>query len=273
MYEIIFDESFGFDKTHEYILSIQVSLDGFSFSAVHDTENKLVAFKHTPLKISDEKFLARRFREWIESEKLFQQTFKKINVIVNTPFFTFIPNSFFTEKNKSGILNNLFEINFDFETGVNVLENYHANLLFAIPKEIKELLPDSQQEISFWHPLKIISSKLPEIKFKNSLVLFFKSKEFYALFFNEKKLLMGNSYKVSHPNDTIFYVLTAIKQFAVSTKNTPLLLAGNPEIMHLSGNELKKYFPEIEPLKLNSEIEISPGLTDDNKSVLLTLLL
>ena len=45
MYDLVNETGFNLEKSQEYILSIQISLDGFSFSVVSPSDNKLLAFK------------------------------------------------------------------------------------------------------------------------------------------------------------------------------------------------------------------------------------
>jgi hypothetical protein len=58
MFDFVID-SFDLEKTNEYILSIQINLDGFSFSIYSPVENKFVGSKVVPLKISNEFILNR----------------------------------------------------------------------------------------------------------------------------------------------------------------------------------------------------------------------
>ena len=48
MHDLVTEESFDLEKTYEYILSIQVSLDGFSFSILDITRKKYLALKSYP---------------------------------------------------------------------------------------------------------------------------------------------------------------------------------------------------------------------------------
>ena len=70
MSELVSYEWFDIEKTYKYILSIQVSLDGFSFSVLSQHEDNVLAFKTNQLKISSAALIPRRFNDWLESEEL-----------------------------------------------------------------------------------------------------------------------------------------------------------------------------------------------------------
>ena len=79
MYDLVNETSFNLEKSQEYILSIQICLDGFSFSVVSPYDNKLLAFKSKPLEVNDEKLVAKYFKEWVDSNDIFQNSFKTIS--------------------------------------------------------------------------------------------------------------------------------------------------------------------------------------------------
>ena len=95
MHDTFVDNSFDLENSINNILSIRVSPGGFSFSVVNLQNNKLLAFNHSTLKISNEHFIPRRFGEWIDSETILQNKYGQTHVYVDTPKFTFVPEPFF----------------------------------------------------------------------------------------------------------------------------------------------------------------------------------
>jgi hypothetical protein len=84
------DPAFDINRTEEYKLSIQVSLDGFSFSVVHVHENRLLAFGQFPITVSSESFLGRRFTEWLNEVECCKKNIPKFSFITfqkNLPWF------------------------------------------------------------------------------------------------------------------------------------------------------------------------------------------
>src|SRR5680860_695844 len=122
MYDLVIDKSFDLKKTNNYILSIQVSLGGFSFSVVQPQNNQLLVLKHTPLKISKEQFLTRRLKEWINSEEILQKNYRNCRLIVFTEKFTLLPEHLFFEEKSREIMQLFYELNADENVKVNRIE-------------------------------------------------------------------------------------------------------------------------------------------------------
>src|SRR6056297_1767752 len=108
MHELIKDPGFDLNRTNDYTLSIQVSLDGFSFCVVRKADDRLMAIKNTPVTISEEKFLTRRFSEWIKSEEIPNKTFESVRIIFHTERFTLVPREIFDREKQYALFNLLF---------------------------------------------------------------------------------------------------------------------------------------------------------------------
>ena len=246
MPDLVTNELFELEKTYEYILSIQVSLGGFSFSVL--SENKIIAYKKTQLKISSASLISRRFNDWIESENLLQKTFKKVQIIVFTENFTLVPEKYFSDNSKIKMPEFLFEESDDAEIAVNSIVKTKSRLLFTLPTGINEVINKQIGECEIAHPLKIVLNNLPEINKENGLVLFFDKNNFYIVLHKKNKILLTNTFKTGHANDVIYYVLATFKQLEISTSKTILFLtttnSNPPEITDL----LQPYFSEIKSL-------------------------
>ncbi|MBK6285166.1 MAG: DUF3822 family protein [Draconibacterium sp.] len=100
MSDFINDGLFEIAKTKNYILSIQVCLDGFSFLIVDPNEKQIVAIKNSPIKISNENLLARHLKEWLTSEALLKNQFESVRLIYYSENFTLVPKEYYAEKSK-----------------------------------------------------------------------------------------------------------------------------------------------------------------------------
>lgn len=260
MYELITDKTFDLKKTNEYKLSIQVSLGGFSFSIIQPEENRLLALKNSPLKISNERFIARRVSEWIESEEILQQKFSEVRVIVSTGKFSLVPENFYlAEKNKK--ITGLF---FDSDNNTKIVENridpFNLHLLFTLPDQLENALKGSFNNCSFLHPVKLMIEQLPEIKSENGLILLFEATSFFIILFDKNQLLMVNSFKITHANDILYYVLTSMKQMKIVAGKTQLFIVGQVIQKEETESRLKDYFKSVELLNPNSSLNFDPEL-------------
>jgi hypothetical protein len=262
MFEIITDASLGLEKTNEYILSIQVSLGGFSFSVINPKGNQLLTLKQTPLKISDERFIARRFREWIETERIVHRDFCKTRIVVETEKFTIIPESFYVTEKNEGILHLLTETEKNQEICETRVESQDARLLFILPHMLKDVVASHFRNFTFLHPVKLFLEKLPEINKENGLILLFSSTILFVGVFNKVKLILANSFKITHSNDVLFFVLTVLKQLRINPHDAGLFIGGETQNHPKMLSDLERYFDRPVFLNPSPEIQIAQGLFD-----------
>ncbi|NQU54940.1 MAG: DUF3822 family protein [Bacteroidetes bacterium] len=264
MFEFVTDESFDLEKTYEYILSIQVCLDGFSFSVVCPTENRLLAFKSTSLKISSNSLIARNFKEWATSEALLQKPFKKIRIVVFSNKYTLIPEQYSNKELKLEIPKILFDENNELEIAENVINKLEARLVFALPAGINRIFTEQFGECEIIHPLKVIANQHSNAEKGLSLLLILDSENIYITLFNKNTVLLSNSFKQAHANDVVYYVLTVLKQLEIEPQTTELLYIGKSEIENDAINVLKKYFYKTDilsatnPIQIDDKIQLQP---------------
>lgn len=253
MYGLVTDESFELEKTNEYILSIQVCLDGFSFSVIQPDEKRLLALQHSPLTISSERFIARRFNEWLESDELLRKTFRETRIIVASEKFTLVPNSLYNPQFKRTVIQPALEADATEEIDENFLEAFEIRLLFALPRQLRNTMKDA----SFIHPVKLFIEKRPAVSAPNGLILWFNSGGCYFVLYHTNQILLANHFKVSHENDVIYYVLTTLKQLRVAAANTQLFAAGKMAEEENMQNMFQKYFATVVFLHPESELLVN----------------
>lgn len=224
------DPEFDFNRTEEYKLSIQVSLDGFSFSVVHLHKNKLLAFGQFPITMSSESFLGRRFTEWFTEVEILQKTYSEVQLYYFSDKFTLVPSSFYEFKHQKKIIEKAFgKLNSNSVRDIYFPED-EANLIFTLPDSLNEAFEQTFPGYIILHPLSILSKKIHQgfIQEENEklLALSFQNNFFSLLLFVGKKLQISNSFYFKHPNDVVFYTLSVLKSRNISPSKTTLLLSG-----------------------------------------------
>ncbi len=159
-------ESFDLEKTNEYILSIQISLDGFSFSIVDPQENKIIAFKYTSLKISNQNLISPHFDEWIQKEDLLQKNYLKIVLIYFTGEFTLIPENLFNSQLVKEATTRLISENSGKETIINTVNGLDtaARIVFYLPQNLKIMISRNFSSLELLHPVQLITKQIPHGK-------------------------------------------------------------------------------------------------------------
>ena len=248
MHELITDRSFDLNRTNEYKLSIQVSLGGFSFSVIHIAENRLLALYNSPVTISTEKFLTRRFQEWANSEDILNHSFAEVRVQYDTPNFTVVPQSYFSGEKQNQIAALLFEQEAASQVVTIHPEKLHTQFLFSVPANLPALIANKFGTANLWHPAATMAQNAVEHfrKNENGAVVFFSKSTFFLLMFSGEKLLLANSYNYQHPNDVAYFLMAALNRFNLKPTDFKLEVCG--EIYREGETEtlLGEYFNQIE---------------------------
>lgn len=273
MYDIVADDLFNQEYTKEYILSIQVSLGGFSFSVFSGKESRLVAWKGIPLTITSRQFLPRRFQEWTEKEEIFHKEFKEVCFVFDTKEFIPVPDKYYNETEKTKLTELVFDLESETEIETNKVGTLNLWLLFTLPKLLKEKIAEQFPGSKIIHPLKNCLGNLPQTDpGKTGLIILFSSKYFYVVLFGKEKLLLANSFSLTHKNDIIFYTLSVLKQFKTAPSKTEVFLAGDIPGGEETMKEISKYFSSTQFLKPSKKIQINNHIFNEPEYGLYNLL-
>ena len=248
MHEFV-DETFQLELTGEKILSIQASLNGFSFSIICPDTNKLLYFRSNSLKISTENLLSRHFESWFSEEAVLKNNFKKVVLFYHSENITLVPNHLFHSNSKNELPPLLFENNENSLWINNSIDQIEARLLFTIPEAFRQTIINYFPGVQITHPLKALIAK-NDIDGEQKLHLLFDTNHFSVALTNHNQLQMVNHFMFKHPNDVVFYLLTILRQFKLAAKNIRTYYAGNLEGLTELSELLQKHFPnstEIQP--------------------------
>ncbi len=261
---LIEDTGFDHNRTENYKLSIQVSLDGFYFSIVNPQLNRLLALDHLPLYLSTEKFIGRRLEEWLTNNEILQKKFAETIIYYHTPKFTLIPSEFYNYEKKNKVAALVLGRQNGFIYHDNYLAGEKVNLVFAIPASLPDILSQYMPGIKLLHPLHAMEQELHKLAGNSGshLLLYFHGKSFYLLLHSAEQLLSVNSFSWFNSSDVLYYTLSLMKHLKTDPSSTALLLAGELNANSNLHAELIKYFnrtiiitPEI---NYNAEIFREP---------------
>lgn len=240
--------TFDKEKTYEYLLSIQLSLDGFSFSIKPENGNQLIAYHDIRRKISSHALIKRHFKEWVQKEAIFERPFKKTYVIIHSENFALVPEECYGEEVKNRVSHLLFERKDEPEIAENSVNRMKARLVFTLPRGLYAEIVRMLGECEIVHPLKLFIHNLPEPDTANGVALLMEESGFIIVSFNKRGLLAANWFKMTKPDDTVFYTLTMMRQTGLSPGNTTLFLSGPQNIAASVENTLGSCFANSEKL-------------------------
>ncbi|KJF42026.1 DUF3822 family protein [Draconibacterium sediminis] len=255
MHEFV-DETFQPETTGEKILSIQASLNGFSFSIVCPNQRKLLYFKDIALKISNANLLARHFESLFAEETILQNNYHKIFLVYHSRNFTLIPEQFYQDNIDQNITPLLFEQNEQANWMNNKIAGVNGELLFAIPESFQQALNKRLPSAQIIHPLYRIIEQTSISEAAPKLLLLFGTDHFSLALFGQNELKLINNFSFKHPNDVVYFVLTVLRQFGISAKDITVQFAGNTKAHAGLEDVLQKHFSQ--PALINAEIAVPP---------------
>jgi len=224
---LIADKSFDLNNTKEYILSIQVSLDGFNFSVTHN--NRLLALEKYPVKISSDKFLARRFSEWLSENDIFIKPWAAVKIVYFTGKVTIVPGDYYDYDKQDEIISLIFGK----QNGYIIRDNYWAvnrcNIIFPIHEQFLKEAGQKFSEYQIIHPATVLNQKTEPYLNDNreSMALYFDNHCFCHILYSKKELRSVNCNDYANADDVIFYFLSVLNANDISYKNCVLFAGGN----------------------------------------------
>jgi hypothetical protein len=252
------DETFDVNLASEYRLSIQVGLDGFSFSVLDDLRKKFLVFKHFPLHLSNYSFLSRKLNEILEEESILQISYKAICIGVNSPVFTFAPFDEMAagESHILGLnhrLNNEDRI-FSYVTSISGMK-----IIYSIPESLTVVFRSYFSDPAYFHYSKPLileySAKIEQGK--PSALIFRSNGHFTLLVHNGHKVVFANTFNFKAEEDFNFYVAASLQNQEVKPDEINLYLAGDIRRELVGFLYLKNKFRSVEFMKLPKDYQYS----------------
>jgi hypothetical protein len=243
MFDLTANNFFENKDLNQYKVSIQISLDGFSFLITGETGNEIIAGKNSPVKISSPTLIAHHFADWHSSEPLLKLSFQIVTVYIFEELFTLIPAD--TDENKvEQIKRILLDPENERKHYSNKTQN-GVNVNFAIHSELAKQVEKAFSEVEWIHPVAVLLNHLPETD-KPNLSLLIRTQNHYFLIIRQRtKLLLANCFAAKHANDLVYQIVNTFQQLKVSRNLTQLMIAETSKNHRKTAETLSPYFPNI----------------------------
>ncbi len=239
------DETFDNNYTIEYKLSIQVSLDGFSFCILDNLRNKFLLFKHIPYLLSNNQFLFQKVSEILKTEEYLQGKFKSVTISYASRESSIIPAEVNTDD--TSVLSGIYHITES--EGIKSIPTKlpNKNLVFAYPKAVFDLLEQKFPENKTTHSaIANINQGIQKAKKKYPHGVISVHKNNFSIYlFEEEKLVFSNAYLYTNEIDFIYFALESVKSAGFKTTLMPIYINGFLEEKSAIYNLLVKYFFDV----------------------------
>ena len=226
-----YDEALQKADSENYKLSIQVSLDGFSFCIFNEAQNKFLSIESNTLhnvKNTDDFCII--FEDFFQKHPWLNLSYKRVNILFESPKSTLIPTPLFDAKEEKNYTKLNFTFSDDQKIRTDKLVNVDAYKLYTVPKQIIDLLNRLfPGYYLFSHAGILIESLL--ILNKNQPV----HKRCYVNVRNSyldiiitegRKLLYYNAFNYKTKEDFIYYLIFVLDQLKLNPEEIELVLSG-----------------------------------------------
>lgn len=227
------DKSLESDHFKKLILSIQLKLDGFSFSILNEDLNKVVAI--VDYKLEDVKHplhLLEKVKDIYNESSLLKMKFSKVKVSHVNSISTLVPVALFDDDNLRPYL----------EFNHKLLENEYLTFDIINSEEIanvyspftvvNDFLFEKYGEFTYKHFSSVLIDNFIDQSSSNQELKMFvhvQGTQFEIVVIENKKLVLYNSYKYQTKEDLVYYILFVAEQLRQNPEDFDLELYGEIE--------------------------------------------
>lgn len=267
----LLDEKFDSSKTMSYHISIQLSLNGYSFAILDNVESRYIVLKHInfpkPYSLKDstnENSFYDKIKEILREDEFLNKDYRSVKLIFETQKSTIVPSELF-EITK---LKSYFDFNHVLEENESVnyakLSNINAYCVFALPSFLTTILVNKYRNIKFYQQsnpyIEYINNRTYRIRnaANQKRVYVNVSNGFFDIYVADaKNLLLHNCYSYQGDTDFAYYVLNTYEQLGLNPEFDEIYLSGIIGVKDSLIELLKKYIKFVKYMKLNTVFKYS----------------
>ncbi len=230
----ILDKSIEKTDLKETYLSIQISLDGFSFCIYAPISQTYLTFQHYDfgLQHNTPDQLLKLVQTIFDENNLLNQDYKKVNIIHQNELATLVPEEFFDEDcAKDYLKNNIKVLNNDFVSH-DLLKNESAALVYIPYVNINNFIFSKFGAFEYFHSATLfidLKNKLEQNMHQTKCYIHVHPHSFDVLVYKASSLIFFNHFNFQTAADFIYYVLFVMEQLELSPNEIETELSGEIE--------------------------------------------
>ncbi|MCK0131251.1 DUF3822 family protein [Flavobacteriaceae bacterium F08102] len=258
-------------------LSIQFSLDGFSFCVLNKMTQRFEAlceYRFNEVNNNPQKLLT-NIKSVYQKQDLLEKTFSSVNVIHVNDLACLVPKVLFDENFTSEYVsynNKVFKHDYVVS---DEIKNHDIISVFIPFVNVNNFLIDQYGGFEYKHHATVLVEKLLGI-YKFSLVphvfVHLRENHFEMIVIADKKLQLYNTFKHTSKEDFIYYILFTVEQLKLNPEKFELVLFGSITKEDEYFSIAYKYIRNVSLLENRSKYEFDPMFTEEDKRNYFSLL-
>ena len=242
-------------------LSIQFSLDGFSFLIKDISRNKSVYFSEYTFSspASKPEDLLQHIEPIFKSDKQLQYDFKKVLVYYKNDLYTLVPNAFFDEGNLASYVKHSIKTYPTDLFAFDDLDTINAKLVYIPYVNTNNFLFQNYGEFEFNHYQSLFTEKLIRINPPNAMYMYadLENSSLHLSVLKGKEVSLINSFQITSATDCLYYILFTAEQLNIENTELRLFLTGSIRQHDETYQLFAKYIQHIEFLEAKNELNTS----------------
>ena len=269
--------SVDFNNLNEKHLSIQLSLDGFSFCIINKTEKQVEKLEHFPFKDNSPgpETLLKNIEDLFKKEKALQKRYGSVNITHVNQLSTLVPKSLFDEDRIRDY------IKFSSKTYTNdylvydELENHDLINVYIPFVNVNNFFLERFGSFEYKHFSTVfVNTLLNTFKFSEHPHMFghIGEKQFEIMVIAHDKLLFYNSFSYQTKEDFIYYVLFTAEQLELNPETFELVMAGKIDAESDFYKMAYAYVRKVSLLENRSQFKFPSNIKEETRRRYFTLL-
>lgn len=245
-----------FNKSEQYILSIRLSTDGFSFSIYHPQQESEVYFSASP--VNTQRSMAANVKAYLTETEELKHPFKQVNILIHTSRYTTVPLELYEDEQTELLFYQNLPAQNNEVILCNILGKSNIVILFGLDKLthlfLTEHFPNARLFASISPLAEYFSHKCKQNEGRK-LFAIFHPESMEVIGFEKEKLLLLNTYSTPTFHDSSYYLLNVWQQAGFDQEKDALYIHGNSrmaqweELLLLLQKYIRKLFiinPQME---------------------------
>lgn len=244
----LIDETFDKDRTEVYELSIQVTLNGFSFAVkdtIRNTYIVLVSQIFSKTNISHQDWGA-IVDQMVSSYPFLSKNFKKVFFEYSDAGHTLIPADLFEVSKQKDLFQLVQNLPEHFELHHTTHTNGESFVqIFSMPYTLSTAWLRVQSKTKFISPLSSLLCYSEISKIDNLIQVDICDKIIFVLYHSKGKLVAANRFEFKNDNDVAYYILSFCNGLSIDFSNVTLHFSGRVGELKDLQRLLSNYFTNI----------------------------
>ncbi|MFV0365161.1 MAG: DUF3822 family protein [Mangrovibacterium sp.] len=247
------DETFDLNLTFEYKLSIQLCLDGFSFSILDTLQNKVVYLFYQELYDSKPEFIVKHLQTTYQNSDLLQLEYKHTSLFYNATKLQIIPHDLFRDDDLANYQQLAFSAVQKHHHSYAEIANTNYYLISSVPDSIYSFFKEKHPQVNLQTRAQQWFAQSEEQR--NYAFVSISKRELFLALYDDKGLKSFNSFSWYSESDLLFYILGSIKNQEINLEK--ITLHGTVNRFSYIFHQLKSYFKNVKIAERPKELEYS----------------